>query len=201
MITKISQRRITRATCGELPIKPKITKEVEQKTLSGSVSQIREKKKGKNEKDHSIIKEKEYSNRGHIPKEHTKRYWEIITKLAKEQNTTDEKDIATLIVKADRNWKRDEIMRKDSKDRTSSLLCFQPPPKTNLIELSMIFETLRGELPCRIPIVEKAFGLKKYLKDNNIFIIQIVSMTQIQFDERIKNDNTIQEKRKKIVQD
>ena len=154
-------------------------------------------KKGKNEKDHSIIKEKEYSNRGHIPKEHTKRYWEIITKLAKEQNTTDEKDIATLIVKADRNWKRDEIMRKDSKDRTSSLLCFQPPPKTNLIELSMIFDTLRGELPCRIPIVEKAFGLKKYLKDNNIFIIRIVSMTQIQFNDRIKNDNTIQEKRKK----
>ena len=30
--------------------------------------------KGKNEKDHSIIKEKEYSNRGHIPEEQTKRY-------------------------------------------------------------------------------------------------------------------------------
>ena len=155
-------------------------------------------KKGKNEKDHSIIKEKEYSNREHIPEEQTKRYWEIITKLAKEQNTTDEKDIATLIVKADRNWEADEIMRRDSKDCTSSLVCCQPPPKTNLIELSMIFETLRGELPCRIPIVEKAFGLKKYLKDNNIFIIQIVSMTQIQFDERIKNDNMIQEKRKKL---
>ena len=79
-------------------------------------------KKGKNEKDHSIIKEEEYYNRGHIPKEHTKRYWEMITKFAKEQNTTDKKDIATLIVKADTNWKVDEIMRKDRKDCTSSLI-------------------------------------------------------------------------------
>ena len=156
-------------------------------------------KKGKNKKDHSIIKEEEYSNRGHIPEEHTKRYWEMITKFAKEQNTTDKKDIATLIVKADTNWKLDEIMRKDKKDCTSSLICSQPPPKTNLIELSMIYGTLRGELPCRIPIVERVLGLKNYLMDHNIFIVQIVSMLQNQdLSERIKNDNALHEKRKSL---
>ena len=71
--------------------------------------------------------------------------------------------------------------------------------QTNLIELSMIFETLRGELPCRIPIVEKVLGLKNYLMDHNIFIVQIVSMLQNQdLSERIKNDNTLQEKRKSL---
>ena len=126
----------------------------------------------------------------------------MITKIAKEPNTTDKKDIVTLIITADRNWEADEIVRKDRKDCTSSLICYQPPPKIHLIELSMIFDALRGELPCRIPIVEKAFGLKNHPNDDNIFIIKTVSVVQNHhLTERIKNDNTIQEKKEKFGQD
>ena len=123
----------------------------------------------------------------------------MITKIAKEPNTTEKTDIATLIVKANRNWEADEILRKDKKDCTSSLICYRPPPKTHLIELSMIFDALRGELPCRIPIVEKIFGLKNHPNDDNIFIVKIVSVLQNHhLNERIKNDNMIQEKRKSL---
>ena len=75
MITKVSQRRKTRNTSGDVPSKSKmLAKEVEQRTPGGLVPWKKGEKGWKKKEDHSIIKEAEYSNRGRISKEHTTRY-------------------------------------------------------------------------------------------------------------------------------